>query len=117
MIKTKFCDICNREFPPSVFPPYDCLDTELHMEHPWKNSSTVRITLHPQLTNGSQSYSPDVCPDCLVAMAEKLCAKLKARNRREMPRLLAITQAAVHLKSHVEHGPEPKRAGYSKFKA
>lgn len=116
MIKTKFCDICNREFPPAVFSPYDSLDTSLHAEHPWKHSTSVRITLHPCLTNGSGSYSPDVCPDCLVIMAEKLTTKLKARNKREMPRLLTITQPAVQLKSHLEHGPERKR-NYAKFKA
>ena len=107
MIQTKFCDVCNRGFPPAVFAgSYDCLDTKLHENHPWKDSTRIRITVSPRMTNGSDSYWPDVCPECRLKMVQDLAAKLARRNKREMPRLLAMLTPSVQLRSHQEHGPK-----------
>ena len=88
MIATKHCDICDAELPPMSFnASYECADVDLHETHPRHKWSWVRITARPEFTNGPGHERVDACPECFLALCEKLVARLKARNRRERKKL------------------------------
>ena len=88
MIATKHCDVCDTELPPRAFSyDYQSHDVYLHEKHPNQDWDWIRVSAHPQYTNSSYPNNPDVCPDCMLDMCEKLLLRVRkqvARKRSEL---------------------------------
>lgn len=98
MIRTKLCDICGQELPPSCFLGYVCLDTPLHKSHPYEGSSDARVTLSPSLNNSGGALC-DVCPDCLLAISERMVKRVKYIIKRNASAMREWKKNGVSRKS------------------